>query len=58
MATTEEILAFIKEAVSNHESDGYTQWYVDEFCIDCDAAVFWGVVEEAVRAAIAEEVNK
>ena len=35
----------IKSAVTAHQpEDGYLQWYVDEFCIDCDAEELWRVV--------------
>lgn len=39
----------IKDAVEAHEASGSRQWYVDEFVIDCDAAEFWAVVEQALE---------
>jgi hypothetical protein len=41
----------IKLAVQGYNKihRGYEQWYVDEFCIDVDAAVFWNVVEGAIN---------
>ncbi len=35
----------VRAAVEAHEpSEGITQWYVDERCIDCDAEEFWAVI--------------
>jgi hypothetical protein len=40
----------IRAAIEAHEpEDGYKQWYVDELCIDCDAAEFWAVVAAALE---------
>lgn len=42
----------LKAAVMAHEpEDGYLQWYVDEFCIDCDAEEFWAVIARILEGA-------
>lgn len=47
----------VRAAVEAHEpADGMTQWYVDEFCIDCDAREFWAVAAKAEAAAIKRAV--
>jgi hypothetical protein len=48
--TPEQILEEIKEAVNSHEPDsGFTQWYVDEFSIDCEAEELWKVVRDKIK---------
>jgi hypothetical protein len=39
----------LRAAVTAHEpEDGYRQWYVDEYVIDCDAEEFWAVIERVL----------
>lgn len=55
------LLERIKTAIAAHQpDDGHTQWYVDEFCIDCDAEEFWRVVQKALTSgeAALEQVSK
>lgn len=43
----------LRAAVEAHKPEhGYTQWYVDEHVIDCDAEEFWAVIERAELAAV------
>lgn len=36
-----------------HEvDDGYTQWYVNDAVIECDAEEFWRVVAKALMPAV------
>lgn len=40
----------LRAAVEAHRpANGMTQWYVDEFCIDCDADEFWAVIAAALE---------
>lgn len=40
----------LRAAVEAHEpSHGMTQWYVDEYVIDCDAREFWAVIAAALE---------
>ncbi len=49
-----ELAARLTQAIRNaveahHDVPGVTtQWYADEFCIDCDADEFWKVTEQAL----------
>lgn len=39
----------LRAAVEAHKPEhGYTQWYVDEHVIDCDAEEFWAVIARAL----------
>jgi hypothetical protein len=43
----------LRAAVEAHEPEhGYTQWYVDEHVIDCDADEFWAVTAQAEAAVV------
>jgi hypothetical protein len=42
----------LRAAVEAHEpSHGMTQWYVDEYVIDCDAEEFWAVIARTLAEA-------
>jgi hypothetical protein len=43
----------IRTAIYAHEGAPATQWYVDEFVIDCNADEFWDVVQQALRERLA-----
>ena len=46
--TPQQVMQLIRRKIDNHDPEGGVQWYIDQFCIDCDAGEFWQVVEQAL----------
>jgi hypothetical protein len=47
------ILERIRAAVEAHVTpDSSTQWYVDEYCIDCAAEEFWAVIADVLQDGV------
>jgi hypothetical protein len=46
------LLRAIKKEIEEYEYEVGEQWCVSEFTIDCDADIFWGIVEKAIDRTI------